>query len=83
MGIINILALNEKEIEILKLFPEYAEKKVGMRRGKSSAVNYWKIPDLSITFSIEENGKLQGGAQKAKGYTIGGYGYNNDFNEKY
>lgn len=76
MGIINILALNEKEIETVKLLLEYAEKKSKNEEMKFICSQLLEKIRLKYYFSPEEDGKLQGLSQKAKGLYY-------DFYEKY
>jgi len=66
MGIINILALNEKEIEAVKLLLEYAEKKGKNEEMKVICSQLLEKIRLKYYFSPEEDGKLQGLSQKAK-----------------
>jgi len=66
MGIINILALNEKEIETVKLLLEYAEKKGKNEEMKVICSQLLEKIRLKYYFSPEEDGKLQGLSQKAK-----------------
>ena len=67
MGIINILALNEREIETVKLLLEYAEKKSRNEEMKVICSQLLEKIRLKYYFSPEEDGKLQGLSQKAKG----------------
>ena len=66
MGIVNILALNEKEIETVKLLLEYAEKKGKNEEMKVICSQLLEKIRLKYYFSPEEDGKLQGLSQKAK-----------------
>ena len=66
MGIINILALNEKEIETVKMLLEYAEKKGKNDEMKAICTHLLEKINLKYYFSPEEDGKLQGLSQKAK-----------------
>ena len=66
MGIINILALNEKEIETIKLLLEYVEKKGKNEDMKVICSQLLEKIRLKYYFSPEEDGKLHGLSQKAK-----------------
>jgi hypothetical protein len=66
MGIINILALNEKEIETIKLLLEYAEKKGKNEEMKCICSQLLEKIRLKYYFSPEEDGKLKGLSLKAR-----------------
>ena len=66
MGIINILALNEKEIETIKLLLEYAEKKGKNEEMKNICSQLLEKIRLKYYFSPEEDGKLKGLSPKAR-----------------
>ena len=66
MGIINILALNEKEIETIKILLEYAEKKGKNPEMKNICIQLLEKIKLKYYFSPEEDGKLQGMSQRSK-----------------
>ena len=66
MGVINILALNEKEIETIKLLLEYAEKRGKNVEMKTICSQLLEKIRLKYYFSPEDDGKLQGLSPKAK-----------------
>ncbi|WP_394700904.1 hypothetical protein [uncultured Ilyobacter sp.] len=66
MGIINILALNEREIETIKLLLEYAEKKAKNDEMKIICSQLLEKIRLKYYFSPEEDGKLKGLSPKAR-----------------
>ncbi|WP_319203972.1 hypothetical protein [uncultured Ilyobacter sp.] len=66
MGIINILALNEREIETIKLLLEYAEKKAKNEEMKLICSQLLEKISLKYYFSPEEDGKLKGLSPKAR-----------------
>ncbi len=66
MGIINILTLNEKEIETIKILLEYAEKKGRNPEMRGICTHLLEKIKLKYYFSPEEDGKLQGLSPKAK-----------------
>jgi hypothetical protein len=66
MGIVNILVLNEKEIETIKLLLEYADKKGKNEEMKIICKQLLDKIRLKYYFSPEEDGKLQGLSPKAK-----------------
>ena len=66
MGIINILALNEREIETVKLLLEYAEKKAKNDEMKIICSQLLEKIKMKYYFSPEEDGKLKGLSPKAR-----------------
>jgi len=66
MGVVNILALNEKEIETIKLLLEYAEKRGKNEEMKTICRQLLEKIRLKYYFSPEDDGKLQGLSQKSK-----------------
>ncbi len=66
MGIINILALSEKEIETIKILLEYAEKKGRNPEMRIICTRLLEKIKLKYYFSPAEEGKLRGLSERGR-----------------